>query len=121
MMILGVLLLYLAIPGSVTNLDTNGGTTYESVLLQWDAPIDNGGDILNYIISVSPTPANDSTANKECMCSGNGTCITSRTSCNVTGLRFGVKYTFTVLANNSVGRSHDGVSQDVTVYAKGLL
>lgn len=107
-----IFVFYIAVPSDIINLNTSNGLTYKSVYLEWDPPVDDGGDTVNYIISVSPSSDNsDNTGG--CTCADR-TCKTSSTRCNVTGLSYGVKYNFTVLANNSVGMS-DGVSREETV------
>lgn len=86
--------------------------TYQSILLQWTPPLDNGGDTVNYIITVFPHPSGGN-------CIG-GTCQTNNTSYNVTGLMFGVTYTISITANNTVGMSvNSNVSVEVTVPGEG--
>ena len=109
----------IAVPGIIRNLNISTSLINEPVYLQWDPPGDGGGDTVNYIITVSPSPSTNNTDSTGCTCVGE-TCITSFTSCNVTGLMFGVTYSFNISANNSVGMS-DEVSGEVTVPARGRL
>ena len=108
-----------AAPGVIRSLDISTSLFNEPVYLQWDPPDDDGSDTVNYIITVSPSPSTNNTDNTGCTCVGE-TCITSFTSCNVTGLMFGVTYSFNVSANNSVGTS-DEVFEEVTVPARGNI
>jgi hypothetical protein len=59
-----------------------------SVLLEWQAPLDNGSPILGYTVSWS---------------SGSQPC--GQTSCPITGLEAGETYEFRVTARNAVGES----------------
>ena len=86
--------------------------TYQSIFLQWTPPLDNGGDTVNYVITVSPHPSGGN-------CIG-GTCQTSNTSYNLTGLMFGVTYTISIVANNTVGMSiNSNIPVMVTVPGEG--
>ncbi len=87
--------------------------------LEWEPPPSsyngandtNGHDqedtTLVYIISYSPPAAFNNT---NC----NSSCSTNNTSYTVTGLQFGVNYTFTVYANNT-----NGSSDSITVLVPG--
>jgi uncharacterized repeat protein (TIGR02543 family) len=63
----------------------------QQVALSWSAPSVNGGsEITSYTATASP---------------GGASCVSSTTSCNISGLTNGTGYTFTVRATNSVGTS----------------
>ena len=60
-------------------------------LVHWVVPASDGGSpVAGYVVSASP---------------GGATCLTSSTSCVVTGLTNGVNYTFSVTATNAAGSS----------------
>ena len=64
--------------------------------VSWTAPGWNGGSaVTGYTVTSSPA---------------GGTCTTSATSCEITGLTHGISYTFAVAASNSVGTSAPGAS-----------
>jgi len=58
--------------------------------ISWTAPSDGGAPISGYTVTASP---------------GGATCVTTGTSCSVSGLSNGTAYTFTVIATNSAGNS----------------
>ena len=92
---------------------TSPSQTYNSVDLEWEPPISYTNDTsdnedaisLEYIISFSP-PAENSNCNN--------TCVTNDTRYTVTGLQFGVNYTFIVYANST-----NGSSDNITVLVPG--
>ena len=108
---------YSAIPSEILNLNVSTSLVNESVFLQWDPPDDNGGDVVSYIITVTPSPSTDTTDGRGCSCI-DGTCVTNLTTCTLTKLTLGTNYTFNVLANNVVGMS-DGVL--VKVIPRGII
>jgi hypothetical protein len=80
-------------PATVANAPTNVQATRgnTSAIVSWTAPANNGGDSVTlYIVTADPSGL---------------TCSTGGTQCAVGGLTNGVEYTFTVVAQNSVGDS----------------
>ena len=93
--------------------------TYSSVELEWDPPpVDYSGNETNkgfsplYSITFSPTAASNGSSCGQ----GNVPCTTNYTRYNVSGLQFGVNYTFVVTANSSTGI---GYSDNLTVLIPG--
>ncbi|WP_083941745.1 Ig-like domain-containing protein [Sanguibacter suarezii] len=66
-----------------------GDVTSQTVVLSWDAPVNNGAPITGYRLTRN----------------GGQTTLCATTTCTVTGLTNGTDYTFTVSAQNAVGWS----------------
>ena len=76
------------VPGAPTGITVTAVGPSQATL-SWTAPANNGGAaVTGYTVTSSP---------------GGITCVTSTTSCTVTGLVNGNSYTFTVTANNPSG------------------
>ena len=87
------------LPGAAASVSAAAGNGVATV--SWLAPSFNGGtDITSYTVTASP---------------GGATCVTSGTSCTVTGLTNGFSYTFTVKAANAVGSGASSVASSSVV------
>ena len=76
-------------PGAPRGVEANPGN--HQVTVRWSPPNDDGGDrITSYTVTAAP---------------GHASCVTQQTTCVVDGLDNGREYTFTVVAENSVGAS----------------
>jgi uncharacterized repeat protein (TIGR02543 family) len=77
-------------PGSPTAVTATNNQNAQSTI-SWNAPLGNGGSsITGYTVTATP---------------GTGTCTTTGTSCQITGLTNNTSYTFTVKATNAIGDS----------------
>ena len=87
-------------PTSVTAARSGTG----AITVKWAAPASDGGSaVTGYTVTASP---------------GGRTCTSATTSCKVTSLTNGTKYTFTVVATNAVGTSSaSGSSASAYPYA----
>ena len=79
----------LAVPGSPEGVSAIAGDA--SAVLRWSAPVDQGGSPVN-LYTVTSTPG------------GRSATTTGATEVTVSGLLNGTLYSFTVTANNTVGR-----------------
>jgi Fibronectin type III domain len=76
--------------------DVQGTPSDGGVMVSWSAPENDGGSpITRYSVSVTPSGLS---------------CSTSTLACPITGLRFGVGYTFSVTATNLYGTSPSSLS-----------
>jgi alpha-tubulin suppressor-like RCC1 family protein len=81
--------LFVAAPQPPTTVTATAGDG--QVTVSWTAPADDGGSpVLDYTVTATP---------------GGAGCVTSGTSCVVSGLANGTAYTFTVTARNAIGTS----------------
>lgn len=82
------------LPGPVTGLSASSITS-TSMSLSWSAPVISGdSSITSYIVT------------------GGGTAVVTGTTASISGLSVNTSYTFTVVANNSIGA---GVRSNITV------
>jgi hypothetical protein len=90
---LNILSSYIEVPKAPTNVTAALGANNDTVIINWDVPLSNGGtDISNYSVISSPI-------------GGIATINSVARTATVSGLTSGTAYTFTVTATNIVGTS----------------
>lgn len=93
-------------PATRPNAPTGVGATPgdASATVSWSEPSDGGSTITGYTVTAAP---------------GGKTCITSGTRCKIAGLNKMIEYTFSVVAENSVGRSSASTTTGVFPFLPG--
>jgi hypothetical protein len=91
-----------SVPGKPARVKAAAGVN--SATVSWKAPAFPGGEpISGYRVTAFP---------------GKKTCTTTKTSCQFTGLKPGVTYTFGVVARNAIGFSRPAITSRVTILSR---